>query len=97
MRGTPVIGPPRLLRLRAVSLIACCPIFIEQSNAVTKGRAMTKSSGEPKQAYSDSEALDAAFRIEHTTDNGQPALELFLQTFELVDRDPYTLKLAGYF
>lgn len=47
---------------------------------------MTKSSGEPKQAYSDSEVLDAAFRIEHTTDNGQPALELFLQTFELVDR-----------
>lgn len=48
---------------------------------------MTKSSGEPKQAFSDSEVLDAAFRIEHTTDNGQPALDLFLQTFELVDRD----------
>jgi hypothetical protein len=48
---------------------------------------MTKSSGEPKQAYSDSDVLDAAFRIEHTTDNGQPALDLFLQTFELVDRD----------
>lgn len=48
---------------------------------------MTKSSVEPKQAYSDSEVLDAAFRIEQTTDNGQPALNLFLQTFELVDRD----------
>lgn len=48
---------------------------------------MTKSSGDPKQAYNDSEVLDAAFRIEHTTDNGQPALDLFLQTFELVDRD----------
>ena len=48
---------------------------------------MTKSSGEPKQAYSDSEVLDADFRIEHTTDDGQPALDLFLQTFELVDRD----------
>jgi hypothetical protein len=68
-------------------MIAFCPIFIGQSNALTKGRAMTKSSGEPKQAYSDSEVLDAAFRIEHTTDNGQPALDLFLQTFELVDRD----------
>lgn len=48
---------------------------------------MTKSSGEPQQAYSDSDVLDAAFRIEHTTDNGQPALDLYLQTFELVDRD----------
>lgn len=47
---------------------------------------MTKSSGEPKQAYSDSEVLDAAFRIEHTTDNGYPALDLYLQTFELVDQ-----------
>lgn len=48
---------------------------------------MTKSSGKPQQAYSDSDVLDAAFRIKHTTDNGQPALDLFLQTFELVDRD----------
>ncbi len=48
---------------------------------------MTKSSAEPKQAHSDSDVLDAAFRIEHTTDNGQPALDLFLQTFQLVDRD----------
>jgi hypothetical protein len=48
---------------------------------------MTESSGGPKQAYSDSDVLNAAFRIEHTTDNGQPALDLFLQTFELVDRN----------
>lgn len=48
---------------------------------------MTKSSGEAKQGYSDSEVLNPTFRIEHTTDNGQPALNLFLQTFKLVDRD----------
>ncbi len=48
---------------------------------------MTKVSGEPKQTFSDSDVLDAAFRIEHTTNNGQPALDLFLQTFVLVDRD----------
>ncbi|MGS5087115.1 Shedu immune nuclease family protein [Hydrogenophaga sp. A37] len=48
---------------------------------------MTVSSGEPKQAYSDSDVLDAAFRIEHTTNNGQQALDLFLKTFKLVDRD----------
>jgi len=48
---------------------------------------MTTSSGEPQHAYSDSDVLDAAFRIEHTTDNGQPALNLFLRTFELFDRD----------
>ena len=48
---------------------------------------MKNSFMEPKRAYSDSEVLDAAFRIEHTTDNGQPALDLFLRTFELVDQD----------
>jgi hypothetical protein len=46
---------------------------------------MTKSSGVSKQAYSDSEVVNAVFRIEHTKDNGQSALDLFLQTFELVD------------
>lgn len=48
---------------------------------------MTKSSGGPKNGYSDSEVLNPTFRIEHTTDNGQPALNLFLQTFKLVDRN----------
>ena len=47
---------------------------------------MTKSSGKPKKTYSDGEVLDAKFRIEHTKENGQPALDLFLQTFELVDQ-----------
>lgn len=48
---------------------------------------MTAISEESKQAYSDSEVLNAAFRTEHTIYNGQPALNLFLRTFELVDQD----------